>query len=407
MIEPWILWSSELSPFGLKVAACLVAQEVPFRWMPAGAGFLEAKRFALRRERLVRGDAALTYPELSPLDELPQVPFLFGPANENLYDSSAIAVWLDNNLRKSGQGWLLPKSDPVLRLAVSFLDEAFDEFGLYLVHHGRWVRAAHDNDAGARLAVEMRPVLGPGSKLLARAFPARQVRRLPYLFSVAPEDQSAWQGLPKRLRPPSREGFPATHELLETATSQLLRATEGIFGSRPFLFGDTFTLADASLFGQLGMNRSDPAAWQRIQEEAPVTAKWVENLAPGGRPNFGDPSRNLPLSGALLSNPGESLVPLLNWAARWFSPLMYQNAAAWKRECEGGATLFNEAAFDQQKALYDGEVEGHAFRSVVKTFQVRVWQDLQKAYAALADKERSSFDAMVGSPHLLDQPRDA
>ena len=136
------------------------------------------------------GRLPLTWPQMTELDEFPLVPFLFGPGGENLYDSSAIALWLDGhgphpNERATA---LVPVDDPALRFAVRLIDEALDEVGLYLVHHNRWVVSARDNDAGARLAREMRPLLGPLAPLVGHFFPARQVRRLPYLFSVANPD---------------------------------------------------------------------------------------------------------------------------------------------------------------------------------------------------------------------------
>ena len=123
---------------------------------------------------------------------------------------------------------LLPAEEPALRFAARLVDEALDEVGLYLVHHNRWVVSARDNDAGPRLARQMRPLLGPAARVLAGRFPARQVRRLPYLFSVAPADAHAFADLPARLRPPTREGFPATHALLEQAFRRLLGAVEPV-----------------------------------------------------------------------------------------------------------------------------------------------------------------------------------
>jgi hypothetical protein len=206
----WVLWGSELSPFALKVEALLRCAAVPFRWLPASGSFAEAFRFARRRRRLVAGGLPLTWPRMTALDEFPLVPFLFGPAGENLYDSSAIAVWLDTQWpRRQGHAVALcPTTDPALHLAIRLIDEALDEVGLYLVHHNRWVVSARDNDAGARLAREIRPLYGPLAAVVQRVFPARQVRRLPYLFSVATPGAGGYDDLPTRLRPPARAGFP-------------------------------------------------------------------------------------------------------------------------------------------------------------------------------------------------------
>lgn len=374
----WVLWGSELSPFALKVEALLRFHGVPHRWMPAGASFAEAFSFERRRRALIAGRLALTWPRMSALDEFPQVPFLFGPGGETLYDSSAIAVWLaeQDPERSRDAASTLGTEEPALRFLVQLIDEALDEVGLYLVHHNRWVLSARDNDAGLRLSREMRPLLGPLARVVRVAFPARQVRRLPYLFSVAATDSDQWKDLPGRLRPPSRGGFPATHELLDQAFLELLAAVEPVLARRSYLFGQRFTLADASLYGQLCMNRSDPSAWALLSAEAPATAAWIDKMAAG---DFAGHLADAPL---LVD---EALAPLLSWIGLTFVPLMQQNRLAWQQHREQGQTLFNEAAFDAGLSLYSGELLGHEFRSVAKTFQVRVWQDLRRTWDALND----------------------
>lgn len=385
--ERWALWGSELSPFALKLDLLLRIAAVPFDWMPATATFPTALRYARRRERLVRRRLPLTVPAMTALDEFPQVPFLFGPHGENLYDSSAIGAWLADPARDVAPRarTLLPADDAALRFAVRLIDEALDEVGLYLVHHNRWVLSAADNDAGVRLGREMRPLLGPGAVALRYGFPRRQVRRLPYLFSVAPDDPAAFAHLPAGLRPPARQGFPPTHALLDAMFDDLLATLEPVFASRPFLFGNRPTLADASVFGQLAMNRADPSAWRRIVARAPATARWIERLVQG---DFGsDATPRLTLE--------PDLAPLLAWIAGTFVPLMQQNAAAWERHRAAGETTFNERAFDAGRALYDGVLLGRPFRSVAKTFQVRVWADLGRDWQALAGEDRTRLAALM------------
>jgi hypothetical protein len=62
-----------------------------------------------------------------------------------------------------------------------------------------------------------------------------------------------------------------------------------------------------------------------------------------------------------------------------------------------GQRLFNEAAFDRGLALYDGALLGQPFRSVVKTFQVRVWREVLAAWAALPEAARRSVTALAGN----------
>lgn len=382
----WALAGSTLSPFALKVEALLRFAKLPYRWMPAQGDFGAAFRFERRRRRLVRGRLPLTWPPQDPLDEFPLVPFLFGPQGENLYDSSAIAAWLDAN-GHTRESLLIPADDAALRFAIRLVDEALDETGLYLVHHNRWVVSARDNDAGARLAREMRPLLGPLARGVERAFPARQVRRLPYLFSVAPADLRA-DDLPARLRPPRRTGFPATHALLDEAFACLLAALEPILAAQPFLFGERFTLADASVYGQLAMNRADPSADARIRRAAPAVHAWIGRLAAG------DLGEHRAADALAL---GAAHAPLLEWAATWFVPLMQQNHDAWTRHRERGETRFNEAAFDAGRALYDGVLGGHPFRSVAKTFQVRVWRDLLAERDALPGPALSRLASLLSA----------
>ena len=80
--------------------------------------------------------------------------------------------------------------------------------------------------------------------------------------------------------------------------------------------------------------------------------------------------------------------PLLAEISRVFVPLMQQNLAACER-CKGqGETLFNEPAFDAGRALYDGEIDGYAFRHVAKTFQAKVWRQRVSEWRALPEVAR-------------------
>jgi len=387
----WTLWGSTLSPFALKVEAMLRCARLPYRWLPAQGGFGNALGGALRRRRLIRGRIPLAWPPADPLDEFPLVPFLFGPRGENLYDSSAIGAWLDAQ-RHTGESPLLPAADAALRFGVRLVDEALDEVGLYLVHHNRWVVAARDNGAGARLVREMRPLLGPLAPALGRVFPARQVRRLPYLFSVA-QDDAAFSDLPARLRPPQREGFPPTHALLDAAYAALLDALEPLLGARPFLFGDRFTLADASVYGQLAMNCTDPSADAKLRRMAPAVHAWLERIARG--------EVHSQRGGGLALDAAHA--PLFEWIGATFVPLMQQNHDAFEGHRARGETRFDEAGFDAGRALYDGVLCGHPFRSVAKRFQVRVWRDLRREWDALDTDARSRVTALLPPGTDLDR----
>ena len=250
---PWIIWGSELSPFTLKLIRLFRQSGLPFRFLPAQGRVVENLRLNMRRFALVAGRLPLSWPQISDEDEFPLVPFVFGPNGENMYDSTAVAQWLDIH-HETG---FTPTQAPAA-FVVKLIDDYADEWGLYMAHHFRWKVSAKDNDAGQRVANEQLGPL-PGKAVFAQWFSARQVRRLPYLFSVAPQGFRC-HGLPSRRQPPARQGFPATHEILESAFDRLLAALEPLLASRNFVLGERFTLADASLYGQLGMNLSDPSA---------------------------------------------------------------------------------------------------------------------------------------------------
>lgn len=381
-----ILWGSELSPFALKLRALLAWAHVPYDWLPANGSRLRNVRALARIARAKRTRTALRYPETTALDEYPLVPYLV-TADRVYYDSSAIARWLD--ARHPAPGGPLVPVDPVLGFVVRLIDEAFDEVGLYLVHHRRWVTSAATNDAGARLAREFRRVLPPlAGRRFARSFSERQVRRLPYLFSVAPEGHLA----PVRpaLVPRSRPGFPPTHALLDEIWARYVDALTHVLAARPYLFGERCTLADASVYGQLGMNLADPSAAAGLRTRSPRLDAWLCDVAADAH---ADAVGTLALH--------DDLTPLVRAIGATFVPLMIQNERAFLAACAAGEHLFNERAFDRGRALYDGTLLGRPFRAVVKTFQVQVWRELQAAFAALDAASQARLTA------LLDVPRGA
>lgn len=381
-----ITWGLEASPFLLKLEAMLRFAGVPFRRLPAQGGWLENLRTGGRLERAKRSGRVLRHPQMDrTLDEYPAVPFFSEDGSTFQYDSTSLGHWLDERPRSSHPE-LFP-TDPRLGFVARLVDEAFDEFGLYMVHHMRWVGSATDTTMGERTADELARLAPPllralPAVLIRTRIPRRQVRRCPYLFSVAPQGYAVAVE-PLRV-PPSRPGFPPTHELLHEAWVAYLAAMESLLAVQPFVLGERFTIADASAYGQLGMNLIDPSTARELRERAPRLFRWLEGIRDGAHAGSRGP---LFLSDALR--------PLLAIIQRTFVPLMVQNEHAWRDATARGETLFNEAAFDQNRALYDGELLGRPFRAVVKTFQVRVWREIRDAWRALSDDDRSALAALL------------
>jgi glutathione S-transferase len=375
-----IAWGSELSPYSLKLEALCIHAGLPYARRPDGGGTLDNLRLLARIKSAQWRRKVRRWPANDALDEYPLVPYLLTDDGAVHMDSSAIAGWFD--AQPPAQAAPLIPDDPLLGFVCRLLDEAVDEIGLYCVHHHRWVVSHDDNDAGARLAREFRTLVpAPLRPLMAERFSRRQIRRLPYLFSVAAPDKPVGRGA--RPPPPARAGFPETHRRLEAAWDELVDAATQALSSQPWLLGGHFTLADAALYGQLGMNLADPSSERRLSKRAPKLRTWLAQIAEG---------RHVGTTGPLRVHP--DLEALLTWVERHFVPLMRANADAYARYRAQGQARWNEAAFDRNEALFDYEWCGAPARTVVKTFQLRVWRDLCVLARALPQ------DALRAAPTL-------
>lgn len=370
----FILWGLTASPYQLKMQSLLDFAEHHWERWPEQAGRLSALLVAVRLEMAKRRRRVMRYPAMCPtLDEYPAVPFYTQDRRRFYYDSSSLARQLDQAPDRQHPP-LVPETAQ-LAFVCQLIDEAFDEFGLYMVHHMRWVGSSRTTPMGVMTAREFRALLPPGAvSWLARRLYRRQAMRCPYLFSVAPEGFDA--GVARERTPPSRAGFPPTHALLEQAWRAYLSAMEQVLEVQPFLLGGRFTLADASAYGQLGMNLVDPDANALLQELAPRTYRWLCSIRDG---------EHVRVRGELALVP--ALRPLLQIVSETFVPLMAQNENAYEAARAAGETLFNEAAFVCDRALYDGRLLGHPFRTVIKTFQVRVWRELKIAWRDLDQRD--------------------
>ncbi|MFL3653734.1 MAG: glutathione S-transferase C-terminal domain-containing protein [Halioglobus sp.] len=378
-MKKFILWGVGASPYQLKMQSLLDFTGHDWERWPQQAGRRSGLSMALRLAVAKHRGKIQRFPAMSAeFDEYPAVPFYTSNGTSFYYDSSSMAYQLDQDPQR--QTSLLIPQDPKLAFICQLIDEAFDEFGLYMVHHMRWVGSAQTTPMGQMTAQEFRRLLPPGGiSLLARRLYRRQVARCPYLFSVAPRGYDA--GVAKDRTPPSRLGFPPTHALLDEAWRRYLAAMEHLLSNQPYLLGGRFTLADASVYGQLGMNLVDPQAIAQLELLAPRTFRWLCAIREG-RQNEG--------CGDLALTP--SLEPLLRIIMSTFGMLMRQNEKAYEHAVADGETVFNEAAFDRHRALYDGHLLGYPFRAVAKTFQVRVWRELKESWQALEAQDRESLE---------------
>ena len=75
---------------------------------------------------------------------------------------------------------------------------------------------------------------------------------------------------------------------------------------------------------------------------------------------------------------------------------MRANEAAYERLRSEGTTVFNEKAFDAGVALFDGQLLGHPYRHVAKTFQVRTWRNLRGDWLGLGTDDRRLVASSFG-----------
>ncbi len=370
-------WGLTASPYQLKMQSLADYAEVPWQRWPDQARAPQAIAMLLRLTRAKRLRTVKRFPQfIQGMDEYPEVPYYSLDGKQFYYDSTGLALHLDSLGLPPHP--LLPQ-DAANRFLCRLIDDAFDEFGLYMVHHNRWITSAQTNVMAAMTVKEMGGLLPPFARRSMKSKLARrQVRRCPYLFSVAPTGYEC--DMPPALTPPTREGFPSTHELLDSAWRRTLAAMEHILEQQPFLLGERFTLADASAYGQLGMNLVDGRAAELLQELAPRTYNWLCMIRDGEHRG----------SAGKLSTT-DTLTPLVQCIAETFIPLMKQNESAYENAVSQGQHIFNEAAFDRGEALYDGKLMGLPFRSVVKSFQVVTWRELCEQWQALDDRAREEL----------------
>ena len=141
------------------------------------------------------------------------------------------------------------------------------------------------------------------------------------------------------------------------------------------------------------MNLVDPEACDLMKQLAPLTHAWLCSIRDGKHTGG---TGKLALTGALC--------PLLGMIGETFLPLMVQNEQAYEAAFAQGETCFNEAAFWRDQSLYHGQLMGYPFRSVVKTFQVRVWRELKQQWQALDGARREELAVLfpLGSVACLD-----
>ena len=153
-------WGFTASPYQLKMQALAEAAGVPWRRFPEQGSSLQAWGMAWRLRRAHRAHTVQRFPAMEPgWTNILLCPSTAFDDRQFFYDSSGLAYQLE--ALAPGGKTLLPQQ-PAPRFICQLIDEAFDEFGLYMVHHNRWVTSAATNCMGDFTSREMRKLLPLG-----------------------------------------------------------------------------------------------------------------------------------------------------------------------------------------------------------------------------------------------------
>jgi|GEM_PF-435534 len=392
--DSWVLYGTHLSPFALKVAAALTYSHVPFKWVFQLNAFA-AIRYELWVNMLRLGLFQIDIPKSrTDLEELPLVPFLFSERDRKAaYDSTAILDELSVDAHLDS---------PSNEFMSYLLEEFFDEWGLYIVHHNRWTdltnRISWGNDVSKSPGyfLNCNEMLKPYPKphalsiYTSNIFNRRQTRRLPYLFSVDKLNAS-------RLK------IPETVHLLDSSFERLLDGLELIYMESNYMIPGSaaFTKADLSCFGQFNMNALlEIGTREKMKLRSPTFLRWLDEMQCTINEHvhlkelpqvLTEPKTNSVIARDENPQSGSGMAIILSECVKFFIPLMRANAKAFEIANERGETIYNEAAFDKGRCIFSSEfeMEGRVvpYSQVVKTFQVGVWSNIMSKWNALSAED--------------------
>lgn len=172
---------------------------------------------------------------------------------------------------------------------------------------------------------------------------------------------------------------PENLENVERGYLHLLTLLTTIFEKRPYLFGETPTLADIGMFGPMFRHFSmDPVPAVIMRETASPVMEWVYRLWN---------ARASKVSGSFVTGVPDDLKPLLVEIAGTHLEALNANAEAWA----AGQTY------------YDVDIQGAPYRKL-PTSHYRVWclEELQRHFNALEGTAKADAEALLGETGCLE-----
>jgi glutathione S-transferase len=325
-LQPIVLYGSNISYFTGKMENYFRVREIPYE--------LRAIQFPGDQKKLEQELGLMQFPALQLGD------------GRWMTDSTKIIQWFEANFPGNG---LIP-DDPLQQFVCLLLEDWADEWWWRPAMHYRWHYPEGAHFASRHLAEELMsgmPVPGP-----IKRFVLRRRQRGGYTTG---------------------DGITAANVPgVEAMFLRLLEQLQGIFSTRPFIFGDRPSLADIGFSGPFFRHFAlDPVPLEIIRQRAPAVLEWVARLWN---------TRMETCSGQWVDGIPDDLGPLLDDIGSAYLPYLCANVDA----VAAGKTRF------------DVEVGGVAYRGA-RYSRYRVWclQELRSHYLALSEAGQGDARALL------------
>ena len=332
------------SPYALKLRSLMRYKRLPFNWMPATIDWIPED---------------LPHPPLSEASNrkldglaLRVVPAVSLPSDGSIRNESTTIAYLLDNLHPERP--VVPK-DPAVAFCSHLLEDMADEWLVKIAFLYRWGNAL---DAAYKSRIVTGEFLGGNFagillESAARHFASRQQSRMP-LVGATPENSV----------------------MITTSFVRILEAINRITDKTTFLFGDSPTIADFGVYGQLQSLATDPTSWEVMRQHGMGVFPYLQLL---------EDSSGLEPSVVGMGQLSAGTTELLRIAANIYLPYLHAN----------------EDALATGKQIVSLELEGMRYSQAPFKYHAKCYRILREEYAALNPPDRSQVEAALGSVELL------
>ena len=329
--HPLVLAGQYGSPYTLKMRAVLRYRRIPFRWV------LRDSKWDDLPKPPVPIIPVIVYPDAD------------GGHGEATVDSSPQIMRLEGEFSSRS---LVP-GDPAVAFLDALIEDYADEWVTKAMYHYRWAYEADIDKAGRLLPISRD--LRANSDQLQQSYDFITTRQIGRRVLVGSTDEN--------------------QPIIERSYERLLDILTELFSGHDFLLGDRPGRGDFGAFGQLSqLTKWDPTPMAIAATRAPKVINWVDRM---------DDLSWLPVDGddgwATLDALPAATGRLLAEIGSTYAPFMVANAQAL-------ASVADEVVCD---------VEGGTYRQAPFKYQAKCLEWLRRDYAALAQADRESVDAVL------------